>query len=141
MSSLTALHACFWVLWYRGLYQSNIFHTSHSDIISHNKVATQSSTYVIPGMRFDANNAVDGNLATCIRTHPIGTHAPDRTMWWKVDLGRAYNIYSINIMFKNYDGYGRIVSNYWSTFNLILWVFFVVWEVYLELLYMKYWSQ
>lgn len=63
-------------------------------------------------MRFDANNAVDGNLATCIRTHPIGTHAPDRTMWWKVDLGRAYNIYSINIMFKNYDGYGRIVSNY-----------------------------
>uniref|UniRef100_A0A8W8NPB9 EGF-like domain-containing protein n=1 Tax=Magallana gigas TaxID=29159 RepID=A0A8W8NPB9_MAGGI len=27
-------------------------------------------------------------------------------VWWKVDLGGVYNIYSINILFKNYDGSG-----------------------------------
>lgn len=91
---------------------SNIFHTSHSDVLSHNKVATQSRTYEYPGMRFDANNAVDGNLATCMRTRPIGTNAPDRITWWKVDLGRAYTIYSINILFKSYDGYGMVICNY-----------------------------
>lgn len=26
-------------------------------------------------------------------------------VWWRVDLGRVYNIYSINILFKNYEGY------------------------------------
>lgn len=68
-------------------------------------------------MSFDANNAVDGNLATCMRTRSIGTREPDRITWWKVDLGRAYIIYSINILFKSYDGYGRKVCNYRSTFN------------------------
>lgn len=71
---------------YRGLYYINLFHTSHSDVISPKKVATYSSTYVYPGMRFDAKNAVDGNLATCMRTRPY------RIMWLKVDLGRDYNI-------------------------------------------------
>lgn len=42
-----------------------------------------------------------------MRTKPIGLYQyPDRTVWWKVDLGRVYNIYSINILFKNYDGSG-----------------------------------
>lgn len=36
----------------------------------------------------------------------IGHGVPDRTVWWKVDLGRVYNIYSIIIMFKNYDNNG-----------------------------------
>lgn len=36
----------------------------------------------------------------------IGHGVPDRTVWWKVDLGRVYNIYSIIIMFKNYDSNG-----------------------------------
>lgn len=88
--------------YHTGAYQCSLFHTSHSDVLSPNKVVTYSSTYVYPGIRFDANNAVDGNLATCMRTRP------DRIMWWKVYLGRAYNIYSIKILFKRYDGYGRI---------------------------------
>ena len=29
-----------------------------------------------------------------------------KTVWWKVDLGGVYNIYSVNILFKNYDGVG-----------------------------------
>lgn len=32
-------------------------------------------------MSFDANNAVDGNLATCMRTPSIGTREPDRKSW------------------------------------------------------------
>lgn len=57
---------------------------------------------------YEASNAVDGNTATCMRTIVIGTglSTPDKTVWWKVDLGGVYNIYRINILFKNYDGYG-----------------------------------
>ena len=74
------------------------------DDLSHNKAASQSHTY--PGTGFDAENALDGNKATCMRTEAIGSNSPYKTMWWKVDLGGVYNIYSVNILFKNYDGYG-----------------------------------
>lgn len=57
-------------------------------------------------MYYDANNAVDRNTTTCTRTAEIGIYNPHNTVWWKVDLGRVYSIYSINILFKNYDGYG-----------------------------------
>lgn len=76
------------------------------DDISYNKVATQSHTYT--GGVYEARFAVDRNTATCMRTKPIGQYQyPYRTVWWKVNLGRVYNIYSINILFKNYDGSGR----------------------------------
>ena len=55
---------------------------------------------------FIAGNAVDRNITTCMRTEPIGTSAKYKTVWWKVDLGGVYTIYSVNILFKNYDGYG-----------------------------------
>lgn len=57
-------------------------------------------------MNSEARNAVDGNIETCMRTGDIGLTSDYKTAWWKVDLGRVYNIYSINIQFKNYDGYG-----------------------------------
>lgn len=41
-----------------------------------------------------------------MRTKEIGRNSPDKTTSWKVDLGRVYNIYSIDILFKNYDGFG-----------------------------------
>lgn len=74
------------------------------DVISHNKIATQSTTY----NNNDASRAVDGNTATCMQTNSIGvgTNFHVKTVWWKVDLGGLYSIYSINIQFKNYDGYG-----------------------------------
>lgn len=53
-----------------------------------------------------ASNAADRNTATCMRTNGIGRTLNDKTVWWKVDLGAVYNIYSINILFKHYDGYG-----------------------------------
>lgn len=41
-----------------------------------------------------------------IQKYEIGRNSPDKTTWWKVDLCRVYNIYSIDILFKNYDGFG-----------------------------------
>ena len=72
--------------------------------MSHKKDASQSHTF--PGSVYGAENAVDGNTATCTRTDHIGPNSPHKTVWWKVDLGGVFNIYSVNIMFKNYDGYG-----------------------------------
>lgn len=72
--------------------------------ISQNKIATQSHTN--DGVTYDASNAVDGNVATCMRTKEIGLRSSDKTVWWKVDLRGIFNIYRINILFKNYDGFG-----------------------------------
>ena len=55
---------------------------------------------------YKAGNAVDRNITTCMRTDAIGVNSPDQTVWWKVDLGGVYNIYSVNIVFKNYEGDG-----------------------------------
>ena len=74
------------------------------DDLSNNKDASQSHTAL--GTGYGAENAVDGNRAMCTRTEPIGPNNPEQTVWWKVDLGGVYNIYSVNILFKNYDGYG-----------------------------------
>lgn len=75
-----------------------------TDDISHNKIATQSHTY----NNIDASRAVDRNTATCMQTKEIGvgTSFFHKKVWWKVDLDGVYSIYSINIQFKNYDGYG-----------------------------------
>lgn len=44
-----------------------------------------------------------------MRTEEMGRNAMFKTMWWKVDLGGLHNIFSIDILFKNYDGYGMLV--------------------------------
>lgn len=74
------------------------------DDISHNRIATQSHT----NNNNYASRAVDGNQATCMQTYAIGVGNSNlhKSVWWKVDLGRDYSIYSINIQFRNYDGYG-----------------------------------
>lgn len=41
-----------------------------------------------------------------MRTENIGPNSPYKIVWWKVDLGGIYRIYSINILFKLYPGYG-----------------------------------
>nr|XP_034321045.1 protein draper isoform X1 [Crassostrea gigas] len=40
-----------------------------------------------------------------MRTNLIGSNGIDKTVMWKVDLGGVYSIYSVNILFKNYEGY------------------------------------
>lgn len=64
-------------------------------------------TYAIGETQYVAGNALDRNSLTCMRTVDIGTRSPHKTMWWKVDLGGVYSIYSVNILFKNYDGLGK----------------------------------
>lgn len=71
------------------------------------KNAIQSSTRNGP---YDAENAVDRNNTTCMRTYPIGQNSPEKATWWKVDLGGLYSLYSVNIQFKIYEGYGKKMS-------------------------------
>lgn len=78
--------------------------------MSKNKRATQSTTALSFGDALIAANAVDRNITTCMRTHPIEILCVDKIMWWRVDLDEVFNIYSVNIKFKNYDGYGIILS-------------------------------
>lgn len=59
-----------------------------------------------PFNQYRASNAVDGNTGTCMRTSDIGTTALHKATWWKVDLGGMNSIYSINILYKNYDSLG-----------------------------------
>ena len=89
--------------------------TSFADDLSYKQVASQSTTYPHPQnepQKYVAGNAVDRNPTTCMRTEAISANSPDKTVWWKVDLGGVYNIYSVNILFKNYDGYGIFISSF-----------------------------
>lgn len=86
----------------------HISYFHYKDDLSYGKSSTQSHTF--PGSKdlYGAKNAVDENTNTCMRTETIGTgtQIPKKTVWWIVDLGGVFNIYSINVLFKNYDGYG-----------------------------------
>lgn len=70
------------------------------DDLSKQKHATQLHTY--QGGFYNASNAVDGKPSTCMRTLPIGINNPNKTAWWKVDLGGVYSIYGISIVFRDY---------------------------------------
>lgn len=84
----------------------NVFIYIVTDDLSFKKVTSQSSTWPGTYTYYQAKNAVDRDITTCIRPLDIGLNSPRKTVWWKVDLGGVYNIYSFNILFKNYDGYG-----------------------------------
>lgn len=77
-----------------------------TDDVSSKKAATQSHTYIGNAPKYDAYNAVDRNPATCMRTRDIGRTGIFKTLWWKVNLGGVYYIHSIDIIFKNYTGFG-----------------------------------
>lgn len=78
----------------------------YTDDLSFKAVASQSK--IAPGqpIAYAASKAVDRNITTCTRAEEIGRNAPDKTTWWKVDLNGTFNIFSINILFKNYENYG-----------------------------------
>ena len=81
----------------------------HKDDLSFQKIATQSLTYPGPTEIYGADNAVDRDISTCMRTDAIGKNSPYEYMWWTVDLGGVYTIYSVNILFKSYDGHGMFL--------------------------------
>lgn len=39
----------------------------------------------------------------------VGPIASSKHTWWMVDLGAVYNIYSIDILFKDYEHLGMYV--------------------------------
>lgn len=82
-----------------------------SDDLSFKAVASQSKMIEDPSNMYAANYAVDKNASTCMRTVAIGNTAPEKSTWWKVDLGGTLNIYSINILFKNYENFGMYYFN------------------------------
>nr|XP_022311625.1 receptor-type tyrosine-protein phosphatase epsilon-like isoform X1 [Crassostrea virginica] len=91
------------------------------DDLSQNKIATQSTTAAGPPNApntFVASNAVDRNITTCMRAKGIGLTSEHKFEWWKVDLGGVYNIYSINIIFKNYQGYEMRQQGRFAGFSL-----------------------
>lgn len=88
------------------MYDLYIFLKLSSDDLSVGKIAIQSHTYPFPGSLYSANNGVDRNTDTCTRTRAIGYGAQ-----FNVVLGRVYNIYSINILFKNDHGDGMYTYN------------------------------
>lgn len=83
-----------------------------SDDLSFNKLTEQLHTWTGPYGLYTADNAVDRNTMTCTRTQTIGPNSDFKTVWWKVDLGRLYNIYSIDIIFKSYENYGTRICHY-----------------------------
>lgn len=83
-----------------------------SDDLSFNKLAEQLHTSSGPYGLYTAGNAVDRNTMTCMRAQAIGHNSVFKTVWWKVDLGRLYNIYSIDIIFKSYETYGMRICHY-----------------------------
>lgn len=85
-----------------------------TDDLSFQAFASQSPPYISSSSynMYKASNAVDRNTATCMRTDDIGLQSPHRSTWWKVDLGGVYNIYSIQILFKEYEKLGTcLIAN------------------------------
>lgn len=60
------------------------YFASHKEDLSYKKNATQLPLY--PGASYDASNAVDRNVGTCMRTEGIGLKSVYHSAWWKVDL-------------------------------------------------------
>nr|XP_022305543.1 protein draper-like isoform X2 [Crassostrea virginica] len=97
---------------------SGLITTLAYDDLSYKKEASQSRTF--PGTGYGAENAADGNTATCMRADYIGPNSPYKTVWWRVDLGGVYNIYSVNILFKNYDAYESRQQGRFAGFSLYI---------------------
>nr|XP_022306098.1 receptor-type tyrosine-protein phosphatase alpha-like isoform X1 [Crassostrea virginica] len=93
------------------------------DDLSKDKVATQSTTSppsIIDANKYVAGNAVDRDITTCMRTKEMGIGSPDQTAWWRVDLGRVYSIYSVNILFKNYPRYESRQKGRFAGFSILV---------------------
>lgn len=95
-----------------------------TDDLSYNKEATLSRAYVGLG-NYAARFAVDRNTLTCMRAQEIGLTSPGKTVWWKVDLGGVYIIYSIAILFKNYEVVGMFLlykqdNNYYINLKILV---------------------
>lgn len=83
-----------------------------SDDLSFNKLAEQLHTSSGPYGLYTADNAVDRNTMISTRAQTIRRNSDFKPVWLKVDLGRLYNIYSTDIIFKSYENYGMRICHY-----------------------------
>lgn len=67
--------------------------------IALNKLAEQSTTYTNnpQATKFKASNAVDGNTSGAINGNSVTHTAKQTNPWWRVDLGKIYNLKQINV--------------------------------------------
>lgn len=81
------------------------------DDLSTGQKTEQSPNYkCIPSSKCAANNAVDKIFSTCMRTDTVGANSQNKAVWWFVDLGNTYSIYSVRILFKDYGHpYGAVI--------------------------------
>eukprot|EP00105_Crassostrea_gigas_P036086 XP_019920234.1 PREDICTED: uncharacterized protein LOC109617834 [Crassostrea gigas] len=100
---------------------SEIYGVSRAfDDLSFKAVASQSKIALGQPIAYAASNAVDRDIATCTRADEIGMNALDKTTWWKVDLNGTFNIFSINILFKNYENYDNRQRGRLAGFSLFV---------------------
>lgn len=100
---------------------SGLFTVLAYDDLSYGKKAIQTDRfkgYQVPA--FSAQNALDRNVTTCTRTAIIGNTSPDKNVSWQVDLGGVYNIYSITILFKEYEGHETRQRGRFAGFSLFI---------------------
>ncbi|XP_062600593.1 uncharacterized protein LOC134262231 [Saccostrea cucullata] len=77
---------------------------SNTDDLSYGKRSEQSSSFACkPVSACLASNAVDRDISTCMRTEYIGLHSTYKTVWWYVNLGDVYSVYSIRVLFRTYE--------------------------------------
>ncbi|XP_062599379.1 uncharacterized protein LOC134260868 [Saccostrea cucullata] len=93
--------------------------SSGYDDLSREKTAQQSTNRPCP-YDCSAGVAVDRNVSTCMETMDIGRTMIYKTMWWHVDLGDIYSIYSISIAFKSVDGREKRQRGRVAGFSLFL---------------------
>ncbi|XP_056014351.1 multiple epidermal growth factor-like domains protein 10 isoform X2 [Ostrea edulis] len=71
--------------------------------LSKDRTAAQSTTWPCNGCTtYSPNNAVDGDISTCMRANVFGPTTPYKTVWWYVDLEDTMSIFNIRIQFKDY---------------------------------------
>lgn len=76
----------------------------YKEHLSKDRTAAQSRTWACRYCTtYLPNNAVDGNISTCMRASFFGPTSQYQTAWWYVDLWDIKSVYSIMIQFKDYD--------------------------------------
>lgn len=100
------------------LYLVGLYVVYSYEDISYNKSTSQSHSHT--DKYYGAGHAVDRNTLTCTSTYNIGLNSSHKTVRLTVDLGGIFNIYGINIQFKDYEGYENRQRGRFAGFSLFV---------------------
>nr|XP_022311255.1 uncharacterized protein LOC111116549 [Crassostrea virginica] len=102
------------------VYLSIVLLSRAYDDISYQHYAVQYPLFGGHAEFYKATNALDRNISMCTRNEGIGLSSQHKSVWWRVDLGGVYNIYSVNILFKHYEGYEMRQRGRFAGFSLYI---------------------